>query len=372
MNRVLFIPDMGGVRTAERTPLLYRTLKANHEVVGVPAPLDRLIYDPARARVPRYVLYVLDKVLTVTRGLLLARRHSIDLVVCATSHHALPGLVLARILGVRCIWESQGNVKLFAESLEKGWFFTSMNVLLERFIGKRVDALITVSQRDADAYVEMGVPRAKLHIIPISVVLSEIDAEVVRPSEELAAIQETSGSPRLLFFGSFKYEPNLDALRFLNESLAPHLEREGVEPEIFVAGRDIPGWTYHPSIRPLGFVHEIHQLLRLMDLSLVPIRKGVGILTKVLDAMAVGTPVVLTEFAANLIPGIRGGVNAFVAADEGSFPGVVLRALSRPDERDSMAKEARRLMEKEYDWGSYVSYLEDIVEGRIVDEPPEG
>lgn len=363
MTRILFIPDMEGVRTAERTPLLYRTLKAEHDVVGLSAPLDRLVYDADRAKLPRYFLYLIDKVLMAFRGLFLARSHRADLVVCSTSHHALPGLAIARILGLRCLWDSQGNVKLFSESLGKGWFFTRGNVLLERLIGKAVDTLITVSDRDADAYVDMGIPRSKIHVIPISVVLSDIDAKLAGESRIIRGIQSSSDSPILLFFGSFKYVPNLEALEFINESLAPYLEENGIRCEILIAGRDIPDMPYHPYLKPLGFIHEIHRLLWSSDLCLVPIWKGVGILTKVLDAMGVGTPLVLTEFVAHLVPGIRDGVHAFVASSEETFPELVLEALSSPDACKSMAARARQLVEESYNWASYTALLDAIVRG---------
>ncbi len=365
VTRILFIPDMMGVRTGERTPLLYRTLKVNHEVIGLPAPLDRLVYDTSRARFPRYVIYVLDKVLMAFRGLRLARRHSADLVVCATSHHALPGLAVAKILGIPCLWDSQGNVKLFAESLRKGPFFTRMNVRLERFLGHGVDTLLTVSERDAEAYVAMGIPREKIHIIPISVVLSEIDAKLPGDSTLVEEITRSATAPLLLFFGSFKYGPNRDALTFLNDALAPALESQGVRCQILIAGRDIPDGPFHPFLKPLGFVHEIHELLAACDLCLVPIWTGVGILTKVLDAMAVGTPVVLTDFVAQIIPGVEGGVNAYMAPSEDDFGPFVVRALSRPGERHAFAEAARTLVEERYDWGTYREVLEALLQETV-------
>lgn len=364
VTRILFIPDVEAVRTEERTPLLYRTLKTKHDVFGLPAALDEIVYDTARAKLPRYLLYVVDKVFMAFRGLLLARRHGVNLVICATSHHALPGLTIAKILGLRCLWDSQGNVKLFSKSLGKGWFFTRVNVLLEGIIGRGVDAIITVTRRDADAYVEMGIPRSKIHVIPISVAVSEIDARISGESGAVADVRRSTDSLTLLFFGSFKYGPNREALQFINESLAVYLERKGLPCEILIAGRDIPEIPYHPSLRPLGFVHEIHQLIHSSHLCLVPIWKGVGILTKVLDAMAVGTPVVITSFVAGLIPGVEHGVNAYVARSEEAFLELVLEALSSPETRRSIAEKARQLVEEKYDWESYTDYLENIVLGR--------
>ena len=363
MTRVLFIPDVEGVRTAERTPLLYRTLKESHDVIGLRVAWDHLIYNTERAKVPRYLLYFLDKLVLGLRGLRLARRHSVDLVVCASSHHALPGLAIAKILGLQCVWDSQGNVKLFSESLGKGAFFSRISMGMEKFLGERVDALVTVSPRDAEAYAEMGIPQSKIHVIPISVVLRDIDAGRL---DTVEAAGHAPRKPVLLFFGSFRYSPNLEGLRFINDVLAPYLERKGVPCDILIAGRDIPEVSYHPFVKPLGFIHAIHDLVRGSDLSLVPVWKGVGILTKVLDSMAVGTPVVLTDFVAGLVPGVEDGINAFVAPSKEEFSKVVLEALADAEASEAVAREARRLVEERYDWGLYTDHLDQIVKGEAV------
>ena len=328
MTRILFVPEVEWTRTSERTPLLYRMFQETHEVVGLRSPWDRTIYDPSKPKKPRYLLYLADRVLLTLRGIRVAHAKRSEVVFCATAHHAVVGLVIAKVLCILCVWDSQGNVRLFAESVGKGKFFTLGSVLVERFLGKRVDALITVTERDSRAYVEMGVPAAKIHLIPILVDLVTI-AEWAGQGAPAAA---GSGPrvPVLLFFGSFKYAPNLEALDYIDRTLAPYLERSGVRCEIQIAGRDLPARTYHPYMRMLGFVAPIYGTVRSADLCLVPLWKGVGTLTKVLDAMAAGTAQVLSSFAADLAPGIQDRVHAFVADTPDAFAPLVLEALGNP------------------------------------------
>ena len=66
---ILFIPDAQGNRTSERTPIILGMLRERHEVIGLPSPWDRIMYDPSRPMAPRAVLYVLDKGLLAWRGL---------------------------------------------------------------------------------------------------------------------------------------------------------------------------------------------------------------------------------------------------------------------------------------------------------------
>ena len=351
------------MRTSERTPLLYRMFQSRHDVATLRAPWDRLMYDPSRPKLPRYLLYLIDRIVLTLRGLLLARARRTEVVFCSTAHHALPGLLIARILGIRCVWDSQGNVRLCSESVGMGRFFTAGSVLMERFLGRHVDALITVTERDAQAYVEMGVPERKIHLIPIFVDLSEITSLAGEGRPRIAAAGPGSPVPVLLFFGSFKYAPNLEALEYINRTLAPYLERAWGRCEIQIAGRDLPGWTYHSSIHRLGFVAPIYATIRSADLCIVPIWRGVGTLTKVLDTKAAGTPQVLSSFAAGLTPGLRDRVHAFVAPSEEAFPALVLEALSSRAARDAMAHNARQLIAEKYDLKLYADRLDRILAG---------
>ncbi len=360
MTRILFIPEVLEEGTSERTPALYRIMKANHDVFGLPAPWDRFIYDPARAKWPRYVLYAVDRLPLGVRGLSLATRCHVELVFCETAHNALSGLAIARILGIRCVWDSHGNVKLFSESVGKGWFFSRVSTLMERFLGRRVDVLVTVSEQDSEAYTHMGVPTSKIHVVPTCVDLHDVDGG---RRGFMEGSKRVSDVPVLLFFGSFKYPPNLEALEFINASLGPYLERAGVPCEIHIAGRDIPTHAFHPFIKVLGFIPDIYACIRSADLCIVPVWKGVGILTKVLDIMATGTPAVISAFAASGTPGIQHGIHAYVAASEDEFLGCVADALGDPEACRSMAKKARQLIEEEYDWELQKPHLDRILRG---------
>lgn len=367
LTRILFVPDVEKVGTSERSPALYRLLKGSYEVIGLTAPWDRFIYDTDRAKFPRYLLYLLDKALLVWRGISLVRQHHIELVFCETAHHAIPGLIISRILGIRCVWDSHGNVKLFAESVGKGWFYSRLAATLEGFLGKRVDALITVAQQDLEAYVRMGVPSSNIHVIPTCVSLSEIGSKESHEQDSSQTRRHASTTPIILFFGMFKYAPNREALEFINATVAPYLERNGIQCEIWIAGKDIPDMPFHPFIDVLGFVPDLYACIRSANLCVIPLWKGQGVegavLTKVLDVMAVGTPAVLSEYSARGIPGIQHGTHAFVASTEQEFLHLVLEALSNPEACIPMARQARKLIEEEYDWESQRPRLEGILQG---------
>ncbi len=346
--------------------MLFQLLGERHPMAGLRLPLDRFVYDTRRARFPRYVLYLLDEVFGGLRGLWTARDQGLQVAFCETPHHALVGLWVARVLGLRCVWDSHGNALLFAKSVGKGPLYTFLSAGLDRFLARHVDLLVTVTERDAEAYVEMGVDRSKVLVVPTSVQVSEVDRLV----STVPPRAPRDGRAVLLFFGNFRYAPNQDAIRFINDRLAPFLEREGLPVELRLAGRDVPQAGLHPSIRNLGFVENLPACIREADLCIVPVWTGVGILTKVVDIMAAGTPAVLSAFAASGIPEIRDGVHARVAEDEATFCARVAESLRQRASMAALARNARRLVQEKYDWAVQVPRLDGRIAALV--ESPAG
>lgn len=350
--------------TSERTPVLYGMLRAKYEVVGLPAPREHLLFDSDRSRWPRLLLYLVDRAILTIKGLSMARRHSLNLVFCEGLHHALPGMTIAKLRGIRCVWDSHGNVELLSQSLGDDGMFAQLSVRLESFLGHHIDALVTVSKRDAETYARAGIPRTKIHVIPTCVRIPEI---ATHRTQSRGRGNDDKRKHTLLFFGSFKYAPNREALRFINDVLAPYLDRNGIRCEIQIAGREIPELSYHSSISILGFVPDIHEQIQSADLCIVPVWRGVGILTKVLDILAVGTPVVLSAFALHGIPEIRHKEHAYVASSENEFSDLVLEAITNPELCEIMAGHARRLVTDRYSWEVHWPRLDRVLWGEVAE-----
>ncbi len=360
--KILAIPENDLPPTSERTPEIYRRLMKSHTLVQLGPRWDKLIYDVDRPAPLRLPLYLFDKLDLIIRGLRAAKTNRVDLIFCETYHHALVGVVIAKILGRPCVWDSHGNVLLFAESQGKSGPFRIAAGTLERFIGKRVDALITVTNVDADMYASQGIPRQKIHVFPSCVDVADVDRRV---RERRLLRQSTPRSPTsipvLFFFGSFKYEPNRDALRFVDEVLAPSLAKAGARFKIQVAGRDIPAQAFHPSIEILGFVPDIYAPIADADLGIVPLWKGVGILVKALDMMAVGTPIIGSSFVAKGIPELRNGEQILLAETPDEFIRLIIHSLEHPEDLQEMGDRGRSLVREHYDWNRRWPMFEHIL-----------
>lgn len=360
--RILAIPKNDLPPTSERTPEIYRRLMHSHTLIQLGPRWDDIIYDVDRPSLLRLPLYVLDKLELVLRGLRVAKANHVDLIFCETYHHALVGVFVAKLLGRPCVWDSHGNVLLFARSQGKGRAFRIAAGGLERFIGRHVDALITVTDVDANAYQAQGVPRENIHVFPSCVDTPDVDRRVrERRARKQSVPRSPTAIPVLFFFGSFKYEPNREALRFVDEVLAPALTKAGVRFRIQVAGRDIPNQKFHPAIEILGFVPDIYAPIADADIGIVPLWKGVGILVKALDMMAVGTPIIASSFVAEGIPQLRAGDQVLLAADPDEFIRLIIQWLAHPEGLQAMAERGRSLVAEHYDWNRRWPVFEQIL-----------
>ena len=119
-----------------------------------------------------------------------------------------------------------------------------------------------------------------------------------------------------------------------------------------------------PSVHFSGYVPDIRPLVAGATVCVVPLRQGGGTRLKILEAMALGTPVVSTG------KGIE-GLNAvperdFLLADDPQrFAAQTIRLLEDADLRRSLAENARGLIEREYNWtdigARFCRLIEDVV-----------
>ncbi len=85
-------------------------------------------------------------------------------------------------------------------------------------------------------------------------------------------------------------------------------------------------------------------------ISIAPLRIGSGTRLKILESMALGTPVVATAVGVEGIDA-KDGHHLRIADTPDAFAGAVLALLADSDSRREIASAAREFVESGYDWG---------------------
>lgn len=199
--------------------------------------------------------------------------------------------------------------------------------------------LILVSQDDRaflDAYVNVS----KMHVVP-----NGVDAGLYHPAEEV-------GGPKKIFFlGWFGNDQNKDALDFLLEDILPRSE---TGPGLVVIGKDLGegarlelarrGAEYHSFIPP----PETSAFLA--DCALVvPLRIGGGTRLKILEAMAMGRPVLSTSIGAEGLE-VEKEENILLADTAEEFAGQLDRLMKDGNLWQKLSLAGRKLVEEKYSW----------------------
>ena len=243
---------------------------------------------------------------------------------------------------------------------------------LERIISTWATCSLFVSSTDAELFRSQGGTGR------IEAISNGTDSELRRlPLEQIpfhesnGAVMNESPSAKIIFVGTMSYQPNADAAQYFAEQILPLVRKEFPRAVFEIVGR-------HPtkSVRRLGKLEGVHvvgevpevrsYLLR-SDVSVAPMRISRGVPTKVLEAMAMGVPVVATAAAVQGIE-VCHGEEVLIGNDPRQFAQLVISVLRDVELRRCITKKAWSKMRQLYSWETAGGKLEKLLSGASADE----
>ncbi|MBI3287335.1 MAG: glycosyltransferase, partial [Chloroflexi bacterium] len=165
----------------------------------------------------------------------------------------------------------------------------------------------------------------------------------------------------LVFTGKMDFRPNVDGVLWFFERVWPRVREQLPEARFVVVGRNpsprLRALRVDPRAVVTGTVPDVRPYLRQAQLYVVPLRMGGGTRLKVLEAMAMGKPIVSTSLGCegiDLIPG-----RELIVADRAEdFSQWVIDLWQDEWRRRELARRARQLVEERYDWRGIAPRLE--------------
>lgn len=146
---------------------------------------------------------------------------------------------------------------------------------------------------------------------------STLFAPVACPAD--AAMLACAG-PRIVFAGQMDYAPNIAAARRAAEKILPLVRAQFADASLHIVGRNPPAdlrvLNGRNGVHVWGAVDDIRCSLAAADLALVPLTIARGVQNKVLEAMSMALPVVLSAAAATGIGGSDGVTYAIGESDQ--------------------------------------------------------
>lgn len=210
---------------------------------------------------------------------------------------------------------------------------------------KKASHVLVCSKRDKQIIVE-EVPESegKITIIPNCVNLSSFQYNKI-----------TSANQSILFLGLLSYPPNKDALNSICNNIAVKLE----EFNFNVIGKNPPRVNKPKNVNFLGYVDDINSHILENDICIAPLRYGSGTRLKILEYMAMGKPVISTSKGAEGID-YTNNKNIIIEDDINNFPEKIKELAEDEKQKKYLGKNARKLIEKKYDWQIYEKPLKNV------------
>lgn len=224
---------------------------------------------------------------------------------------------------------------------------------LEARYAARADHSLLVTEEEAALF------RARLPAgcdADVRVLRNGIDTEFFDPARVKANPLAGKEIPRLIFTGQMDYPPNVAAAQRLARRIHPLLREE---VSVHIVGRDPT-----PEVRALesehvrvwGAVADMREYLGGADIAVIPLDVARGVQNKVLEAMAMGLPCVISEGAATGIPAQDGRDFAIARSDE-QFAATLDEMATDPGRSRAMGEVARRWAIEHAGWDAALSGL---------------
>ncbi|MDF8332240.1 TIGR03087 family PEP-CTERM/XrtA system glycosyltransferase [Novosphingobium cyanobacteriorum] len=193
-----------------------------------------------------------------------------------------------------------------------------------------------------------------------------IDAAFWNPEGVIGSPELAQGGPHIVFTGQMDYPPNVEAVTVFARDVMPMVRAVHPQACFHIVGRAPTG-----AVRALagvngtqvtGAVPDVRPWLAGASLVTAPLAIARGVQNKVLEAMAMARPVLLTTAAATGIPATDGA--HFVIAD--GAPALAARALALladPAAAQAMGRAARAFVLQSCAWESVLAPLPCLLWG---------
>jgi len=160
------------------------------------------------------------------------------------------------------------------------------------------------------------------------------------------------------------YKPNVDAVTWFVKDVFPSIVRRVPEARLLLVGHDsrhrLRRLADGHRIVATGSVADVAPLVAEAAVSVAPIRVGSGTRIKILEALALGVPVVSTTLGAEGLD-LAPGREILLADAPEDFAAEVVRLLKDRATRDAMGDAGRTAVVSVYDWDRIEQRLGDDV-----------
>ena len=234
----------------------------------------------------------------------------------------------------RAILEKSKSIGIMAEEIKKH----------ELDIMKRMDITTVISAYEYDLLLKVkAIPKARLRLLPYT---RQINKKAI-------AFEDRKN---IVFVGSFRHHPNIDAVKFFVSEIMPHIRKLIPDLKFYIVGSQMT-----KEIKALrasdiviqGFVQDLSSFLSTFKLSVAPLRLGAGIKGKIGTSLSLGLPVISTSIGTEGM-GLKNEENVIIEDKTKAFAEKLVSTYKDKRLWDKLSKNGLAFAEK--NWGANKGY----------------
>lgn len=197
---------------------------------------------------------------------------------------------------------------------------------------------------------------------PVEIIQNGIDSDYFQYKDQDRDINH------IVFVGQMNYYVNVDSILHFCDVIFPKIQKQLPDVRFSIVGMDpkqsVRNLSKNPAIEVTGFVPDIRPYLSRAAVFVCPLIAGSGIQNKLLQAMAIGTPIVTTSIATQAMQ-VKDGVHLLVADEPQQFAEAVVSFLTNINLRKRLSENAKNYIQEYHDWEAIGKKLDAIYESLL-------
>jgi sugar transferase (PEP-CTERM/EpsH1 system associated) len=167
----------------------------------------------------------------------------------------------------------------------------------------------------------------------------------------------------IVFVGQMNYYVNVDSILYFSNVIFPRIQKQLPNIRFSIVGAEprkpVQELARNPAIEVTGYVPDLRPYVTKAAVFVCPLLAGSGIQNKLLQAMAMGTPIVTTTIATQALK-VTDGVHLVIADEPQRFADAVVSLITNKKLRKELSVNARNYILEHHDWDQIGQKLEII------------
>jgi glycosyltransferase involved in cell wall biosynthesis len=191
----------------------------------------------------------------------------------------------------------------------------------------------------------------------VAVVPNGVDTDRFRP------VPGPREPTTLVFWGKMSYHANVTAVLHFVHEIFPRVRALRGDVRLRIVGSDPPravrALARDPAVSVTGYVEDLPVAVGQATIAICPVTVKVGIQNKVLEALALGLPVVATPAGVEGLA-VRPGRDLVVADQPAKFADEVCRLLADAALRERLGQSGRDFVTDHHQWATAAEQVEAL------------